>query len=244
MPSKRTLFRTLAVESVTNARRFFADAKRLKRVGSRGHAVAFAVLSIEESSKALIYRLVAEGVLRMVRRNPNHVTTFTENELLNHQFKHEVLASAFVEYLRYGPFYEVAERLRKPNFSKAEVRELVLRAVSAHRVMQVDLQGGGRAAQEIQRLLSLLKRLNDIKNRGLYVGHTNHRISRPRDVRTSELREVLELGEAAIEISEEALRRSYSERERQLQKETNKAMLSSIRRAQRRAAGKGKGPAV
>src|SRR5438093_9141861 len=72
MASRRVLFRTLAEESLGNARRFFLDAKRLRRVGSRGHAIAFAVLSIEESSKALLYRGVAEGVLRIVRKNPNH----------------------------------------------------------------------------------------------------------------------------------------------------------------------------
>src|SRR5437867_5933579 len=124
MASKRDLYQTLAQESVANARWFLADAKRLRRVGSRGHGAAFGVLSIEESSKALIYRMVAEGVLRIVRRNPNHITTFTENELLNHQFKQQVLANAFGEYLRYGPFYEAAESLRKPKFSKTEVREL------------------------------------------------------------------------------------------------------------------------
>src|SRR5438132_3369402 len=162
MAAKQVLFRRLAEESLANARRFFSDAKRLRRVGSRGHAAAFAVLSIEESSKALIYREVAEGVLRIVRKNPNHITTFTESELLNHQFKQRVLANAFGEYLRYGPFYEAAESLRKPKFSKTEVRELFLRAVHAHRIMAVDLQSGGRATQEVQRLGSLLDRLNDL----------------------------------------------------------------------------------
>ena len=225
-----------------NARQFFADAKRVRRVGSRGHAIAFAILSIEESAKALIYREVAEGVLRIVRKNPNHVTTFTESELLNHRFKHGVLANAIVEWLRYGPFYEVAAGLQKPSFSKTEVRELFLGAVYAHRIMQVDLQSGGRAAREVQRILNLLERLNDLKNRGLYVDHSNRRISTPKNVRTSELREVLELAEGAIEISTEALRRRYTEREKEFQKKANKAIVASIRRAQRRTRVTGKRP--
>src|SRR5205809_2539972 len=189
MASKRNLYQNLATESVTNARWFLADAKRLRRAGSRGHGAAFAVLSIEESSKSLIYRLVAEGVLRIVRKNPNHITTFTKNELLNHQFKQQVLANAFGEYLRYGPFYEAAESLRKQKFSKTEVRELFLRAVHAHRIMQVDLRSGGRATQEVQRLGSLLDRLNDLKNRGLtmsIIHREGYRRRRTRERGTSE----------------------------------------------------------
>jgi AbiV family abortive infection protein len=243
MASRRNLYQTLATESVANARWFLADAKRLRRVGSRGHAAAFAVLSIEESSKALIYREAAEGVLRIVQKKPNHITTFTENELLNHLFKQRVLANAFGEYLRYGPFYEVAEGLRKPKFSKSEVQELFLGAVHAHRVMQINLQSGGRATQEVQRLGNLLDRLNDMKNRGLYVDHSSGRILTPMDTRTRDLGEVLGLAENAIKIATESLHRSYSDREKQLQREANKAILSTIRRAQRRTVRKGKGPA-
>jgi len=242
MASKRNLYQTLAMESLANARWFLADAKRLRRVGSRGHGVAFAVLSIEESSKALIYRLVSLGVLRIVHRKPNHITTFTESELLNHQFKQRVLANFFVEYLRYGPFYEAAQGLRNTRYSKTEVQELILRAIHGHRVMQVDLQSGGRSAKEVQRLLSLLERLNDLKNRGLYVDHSNRSISTPKETRPRELREVLELAEGAIEIATEALHRSYSDRERQLQSEANNAILSTIRRVQRRTAKKRMGP--
>ena len=244
MASKRNLYQGLAMESIANASWFLADAKRLRRVGSRGHGAAFGVLSIEESSKALIYRLVALGVLRIVRKKPNHITTFTESELLNHQFKQRVLANFFIEYLRYGPFYEATRGLRKPKYSKTEVQELILRAIHGHRVMQVDLQSGGRSAQEVQRLLSLLERLNDLKNRGLYVDHSNRSISTPKEVRTRELREVLELAEGAIEIATEAMRQSYSDREKELQREANKAILSTIRRAQRRTAKKGKGPGL
>jgi AbiV family abortive infection protein len=236
MAPKRVLFRTLADDSLGNARRLFADAKRLKRVGSRGHAIAFAVLSIEESSKALLYREVAEGVLRIVRKNPNHLTTFTEGEILDHRFKHGLLSNAILEWIRYGTFYEVAEGLRKPRYSRAEVRDIVLRAVHAHRITQIELQSESRAAHELKRQLDLLAGLNDLKNRGLYVDHIHGKISRPSDIRPSELEAVLDLSKAAIEISAEALRRNYSEREKRLQRDANKALLATIRRARRRTA--------
>ena len=238
MASRRDLFRTLADESLGNARRFFSDANQLKRVGSRGHAIAFAVLSIEESSKSLLYREVAEGVLRIVRKNPNHVTTFTEGELLDHRFKHGLLSNSIVEWIRYGTFYEVAEGLRKPRYSRAEVRDLVLRAVHAHRITQVELQSGGRAAIEIQRQLELLARLNDLKNRGLYVDQLNGKILTPNAIKTGELGDVLELAQAAIEISSEALKRRYSEKEKRLQRDANKALLATLRRARRRGPAK------
>src|SRR2546428_14042468 len=110
--------------------------------------------------------------------------------------------------------------------------------------MQVDLQSGGRSAQEVHRLLSLLERLNDLKNRGLYVDHSNRSISTPKEVRTRELREVLELAKGAIEIATEAMRQSYSDREKELQREANKAILSTIRRAQRRIREDGQGPGL
>jgi AbiV family abortive infection protein len=232
----------MAAECLANARQLFRDAKRLKSAGSRGHAIALAILSIEESSKSLICREVSEGVLRIVSKNPNHVTSFTESELVNHRFKHGILANAFIGYLQYGPFYEVAERLRKPRFSKADVRDMILRAVHAHRIMQVDLQTGGRTVRDIQRVLVLLERLNDLKNRGLYVDDSKGKVVTPNQVRTKELEEVLGLAEAAIEISAETLRRPYSAREKQLQKDANAAMLSSLRTARRRAATNPKVP--
>ena len=210
----------------------------VRRAGSRGHGAAFAVLSIEESSKALIYRLVALRVLRIVRKNPNHLTTFTEGELLDHRFKHGLLSNAILEWIRYGTFYEVAEGLRKPRYSRTEVRDLVLRAVHAHRITQIELQSDSRAAQELKRQLELLAGLNDLKNRGLYVDHVHGKLSTPNDIRIRELEDVLDLAQVAIEISVEALRRSYSEQEKRLQRDANKALLATIRRARKRAAAK------
>ena len=118
------------------------------------------------------------------------------------------------------------------------MRDLVLRAVHAHRITQVELQSGGRAAIEIQRQLDLLARLNDLKNRGLYVDQINGKISTPNAVKAGELEDVLDLSEAAIEISAEALRRSYTDKEKRLQRDANKALLATLRRARKRSAAK------
>jgi len=172
------------------------------------------------------------------------VTSFTESELRDHRFKHGVLARALIDYVQYGPFYELAGQLRKPRFSKADVRELIHRAIHAHRILQVDLSSGGRTARDFQRILALLEQLNDLKNRGFYVGDSKGKVIRPKEIRPKDLAEVLGLAEGAIEISSETLHRPYSAREKKLQKEANAAMLSSIRTARRRTATKERRPLV
>ena len=59
----RILFRTLAEESLANARRFFSDANRLRRVGSRGHAIAFAVLIENGGYGGVAAAPVAAGIV-------------------------------------------------------------------------------------------------------------------------------------------------------------------------------------
>ena len=203
MPSKRDLYRRLCSESARNARHFLNDARKLKRGGSRGHAIALAVLSIEESAKARTYHEATEGILRVVCKNPNHMTTFQEKELLDHRFKHAVLANVLADYFRYAPFYEVIENLRKPSLSKDEVREIVVGAVHSYRLLQVDLASGGRAAREVQSIFGLLERLNELKNRGFYVDHASGQVLLPNDLSTRDLERLLELAEGTLEITTE-----------------------------------------
>ena len=235
LPSKRSLYRELSLESVRNAKQFLADAKRLRRARNRGHAIALAVLSIEEASKALVYHNAAEGVLRIVKKNPNHITTFQERELLDHRFKHAILAGLLAEWIRYAPFYEVAEGLRKPRLTKQEVREVILGAIHAHRLLQIDLASGGRTAKDVKDLFELLERLNDLKNRGLYVDHAGRRMLLPNDLNKRELERLLELGEGAIEMVSQLAKLHYTEREKRLQIEANKELLKRARRARVRS---------
>lgn len=195
------------------------------------------VLSVEESSKALIYHFAAEGVYRVVAKKPNHISTFTEKELLDHRFKHSFLASLFLDYLLYAPFYGALEtigRSRKTAIPKSDVRLLILQAIQGHRRLQVEMSGGGRAAKEVQRLFSLLQSLGAIKNRGLYVDHREGRVQSPRETPKEQLDDVLALAEGAIAMVEEASKRPYSVREKELQREENKRLLTAIRQARRR----------
>jgi len=236
LPSQRSLYRELSMESVGNAKHFLADAKRLKQARSRGHAIALTVLSIEEASKALVYHNAAEGVLRIVGKNPNHITTFQERELPDHRFKHTILAGLLAEWIRYAPFYEAAERLRKPRLTKEEVREVILGAIHAHRLLQVDLASGGRTAKDVKDLFELLEQLNDLKNRGFYVDHAGRRMLLPNDLTRRELERLLELGEGAIEMVSQLATLHYTEREKRLQIEANKELLKRARRARIRSA--------
>jgi len=198
-----------------------------------------AVLSIEESAKAIINRFAAEGVLKVVTKNANHITTFTERELLDHRFKHAFLAGMFAEWLRYAPFTLAVDNLRKSSFTKEEVKELMFRAVQAHKVLQVDLTSGGQTAKEMGTLFNLLENLNLMKNRGLYVDHANGRLFSPRNVRRAEVERTLQLAEGIVQMTSELHKRGLPEKEKRLQLDANKRLLDSIRRAKRRVAARG-----
>src|SRR2546422_2525101 len=76
MVAGRALYQRIADASSANARQLVRDAERLASAGSRGHASSLAILSIEESAKAIVYYLAAQGVYRIVKKKPNYVTTY------------------------------------------------------------------------------------------------------------------------------------------------------------------------
>ncbi len=241
----RKTYAALARSSLANARRHLSDANRLRKSGSRGHASGFAVLSIEESSKALIYHQAGAGILRIVERKPNRITTFSEKDLLDHRFKHAILGGLLVHWLQYAPFYESISRLRKATFTQAQVKDLVLRAIHAHQLLQIDLGSGGGLAREIRKVLGTIDNLNAIKNRGFYVDHAHGRIVSPHDTTKKQLDEVMTLADGALEMVTDFLQRGVSERERRFQKAASQSLLSAFRRAQRRAIlGQSTGPSV
>ena len=175
----------------------------------------------------------------MVTKNPNHLTTFTERELLDHRFKHAFLAGMFADWLRYAPFTLAVDNLRKSTFTKDEVKELMSRAVQAHRILQVDLASGGQTSKELRTLFSLLENLNLMKNRGFYVDYAHGKVLSPRNVRRAEVKRTLQLAEGIVQMTSEMHKRGLSEKEKRLQLDANKRMLESIRRAKKRAAASG-----
>src|SRR6266566_1201071 len=201
MPTGRSLYRRIADAARDNARQFLRDAERLASAGSRGHASSLAILSVEESAKAVVYYLAAQGVYRIVKRKPNYVTTFREQDLLNHRFKHAIVSNIFSEGLFYAPMLAQVSRLRKQEFTRDEVQQIMQKAVHAHRRLRIELASGGHATKSIKRLFELLESLDSHKNRGLYVDHQRASVSDPQEITRSQMREILDLAMEVFDMA-------------------------------------------
>lgn len=206
MVSGRALYRQLADASDKNARELLRNAYDLKSVGSRGHACALAVLAMEESAKALIYHIAAEGVVRIVKKNPNSVTTFRESDLLKHEFKHALISSELAHWINYAPFYDAINSITKDRLHRKEVEAMIVRAIHGHRRLQIELLSGGKAAMEAQQVFKLLESLNRRKNDGLYVGHAGRRLLAPNSITRKELKDVLDLADTIVSILSQVIR--------------------------------------
>jgi AbiV family abortive infection protein len=231
----RQLYRHLAEEAAKNARRFKQDAGVLRRRGSAGHACSIAILAVEEASKAIVYKLAAEGIFRIVKKNPNNISTFSESSLLEHRFKHAMIARVLIGALEYGPFQSAMESTRKKNFTRGEVESL-FRRVHAHQVLQAaELQSGGRASRELSQIMTTLGQLNGLKNDGLYVGHKNGKIGTPNGRARSELARVWQLAEITVTAASVAVRTEMDPRTREeWRKHTRIITAGLIRTAERR----------
>jgi AbiV family abortive infection protein len=200
MVSGRALYRQLADASDKNARELLRNAYDLKSWGSRGHACSLAVLAIEESAKAFVYYIASEGVVRIVRKNPNNLTTYKESDLLDHEFKHLLITGLLEDIINYGPFYEAIARIQKESLSRADVVRTIYRAIHAHQRQRLDFQSGGKRADEVKRIFQTLKTLNRMKNQGLYVGHKGNHVLAPNAVERKELKSVLDLADIVVEV--------------------------------------------
>jgi AbiV family abortive infection protein len=169
----RRVYRVLAEAAVENARSLMRDSRALQRRGSRGHAVSLNVLAIEEGSKALVYKLAAEGVFRIVRRNPNNISTYRERDLHDHPFKHGIATRFLIAAVSFAPFHQALGATRKKVFTRVEVEAILRRAHSIQAIHIAELQRGGQMARKIVRYSQTFGRLNTLKNSGLYVGHPN-----------------------------------------------------------------------
>lgn len=230
MVSGRALYRQLADASDKNARELLRNAYDLKSWGSRGHACALAVLAMEESAKALIYHIAAEGVFRIVKKNPNNVTTFRELDLLKHEFKHALISNELAHWLNYAPFYDAINSISKNKLHRKEVEAMIVRAIHRHKRVQIELLSGGKAAKEARQVFNLLESLNRKKNDGLYVGHAGRRLLSPNNITRNELKDVLDLADTITSIFSQAIREGIDPTQKKVMIEELRKSAKQIRR--------------
>jgi len=194
-------YERIAQASISNAKRLLRDAKELKSLGSRGHACASAILALEEGAKALIYFSASQGIIRIVEKNPNNVTTFTENDLMKHEFKHLIVAGEFEDWIDHGPFYAAMQGIRKDKLEKKEVVAVIHKAIHAHRRLKMDLATkSSMYAKEVTALHEVLSGLGIAKNKGLYVDHREGKMSIPADTDKKKLEHVIALAEVVLTV--------------------------------------------
>jgi len=235
MVSGRALYRQLTDASDKNARELLRNAYDLKSWGSRGHACAIAVLAMEESAKALIYHMAAEGVFRIVKKNPNYVTTFREADLLRHEFKHALIAAELADWLNYAPFLGAINSIAKDRLRRKEVEALITRAIHAHRRQVIEFRSGGKVAKETQQMFNLLESLNRRKNDGLYVGHTGGRLLVPNSMTRKELKDILELADTITSVFSQVVRERLAPTQKSVLIDEMKKSAKQIRRIRSKA---------
>jgi AbiV family abortive infection protein len=231
----RRLYLELADQSLVNSGEYLVDARILKSRGSRGHAVALSILSIEESAKAYLYKLAGEGVFRIVKRNPNGISTFSETQLLDHKFKHATIAKLLWQGLWYAPVTRVMAKTRRATFSRGQVERMLGDLLHEQELVNIELSTPGRKSSAIRKLFTILETANRSKNSGLYVGHHEGKVSRPSDFTRRRVSEWLDLAELTNVAAREIVHTAFGESIRVQSARSIRETASAVKLASKRA---------
>ncbi|MGA7846427.1 MAG: AbiV family abortive infection protein [Thermoplasmata archaeon] len=234
----RRLYQAVAEASAENARLLIEDGRALRRRGSVGHACALAILGMEEAAKALVYKQAAEGVIRLVRRNPNNLSTYSEKDLLNHKFKHGAITRLLIGSVEFAPFLQTLAASRKKVFSREDVVVILRRAHTRQWLQKTELERGGQAAKELQKMLRTLARLDGLKNDALYVGRVPHDVRHPNGIPPKEVSDVWEIANSVVKAAEETVATPFSKDQRREFAEQLRILSTQSRRLKRLAAKK------
>jgi AbiV family abortive infection protein len=195
----RHLYLHLAEKCYANAVVHFHDARALRRRGSRGHACSLAVLSVEESAKAVLYKLAGEGVYRIVSKKPNGISTYSESQLFDHKFKHAIVARLIYQGILSWPVQRVLAKTRKKTFTRRQVEPMLLDLLHEQEMQSIALRSNDRAFGSVKHIFELLEGSNSQKNSGFYVGHKSGRPVEPNDLPKKTLDEFVELAGVTLD---------------------------------------------
>jgi|GEM_PF-4770820 len=193
------------------------------------------VLSIEEAAKAYLYKLAAEGVYRIVAKKPNGVSTYSETQLFDHKFKHEIIARLIVQAILLSPLAKVLSKTRRTQFTRKEVEGMLADLLHEQQLMQIRLRPGGGPEKEIRRVFETLERANHRKNSGLYVGHKDGKITRPNDCTKKALKEGFELAGVVCESVGEILDLTLSPEQKRRAATSVREVAAALKLANARA---------
>ena len=235
----RKLYLAIASASFENALEFVRDAEALRRRGSRGHSYSLVVLGIEEAAKSYTYKLAGEGIFRIVSRKPNGVTSFSEDQLSEHKFKHQLIARLVIQGLASAPVAKVLAKTRKAHFSRAEVARMLADVLHQQQLLGFELRPERPAGKQFRRLFETLEKANGRKNSGFYVDTERGKVRRPNDCPKSTLREAFELADLALGGVGAVLDAKLSAADRRQNAAALREALAAARRVGPAVSGKG-----
>ncbi len=231
----RKLYRALADACLENAVDHFKDAEALRKRGRRGHAYSHAVLCIEEAAKAYLYKLAGEGVYRIVSKNPNAISTYSEKQLFDHRFKHTIIARIVVQSILYAPVHRVLAKTRAERFSRRKVEGMLVDLLHEQELQQIRMRSGGQGAAVVARVFAALEQANERKNLGFYVDQEDGKVLLPNVRSRKELREGLELAATILEAVDEFVGSTLSRETKERAANAFREVATALRRASVRA---------
>lgn len=238
----RRLYLAIAEASFENAVAHFKDSVALRKRGSRGHACSLAILSIEESARALSYKLAGEGVYRIVAKKPDGLSAYSESQLTDHKFRHGLIARLVYQGIVTSPIQRVLPKGMRGPFSRKQVELLTVKLFHEPEMLQIKLRTGGRAVAAVNRMFEILGHLNEWKNAGLYVGRRGGRISLPNDIPRKTLSEVLELAGVTLEEVGTVFEAKFEPAVRRQAAASVREVAAALRKASKRAPPSGGPP--
>lgn len=186
MASKKKMYLEVAHACYRNSRSLYLDSLALRKRRSSGHAYSLLVLSIEESVKAVTYRLAADGLVTFSEGDKKDALAVNEKDLLDHKIKHGILAMIIAVSITYSPFYTAFDGVRTRTLAVKKAKDMMMTAIARHQALIADLSDPKSAVSKMMtRFLKLTEELNEEKNAGLYVGRKGTSILLPNRVSRS-----------------------------------------------------------
>jgi len=176
----------MATACYLNSRKLYLDSLSLCSRKSAGHAYSLLVLSIEESVKAIIYRLAADGLVRFSEKGKDDPTAVNEEDLLDHKIKHKILVGIIAASITYAPFVNAFEGYHKKRIAVTKARDIMTNAIVQHQVLMANLSDPKSAASRtVTKFFEFAENLNREKNLGFYVGRKESVVLMPNRISRS-----------------------------------------------------------
>ena len=220
----------MAIACNSNARKLYYDSIALKKRRSIGHAHALQILAIEESVKAIIYRMAADGVVSLSNDSRKKIGVLREEDLMKHKVKHEILANIILSAVLYSPFSQAFDDVKEESIRVDQAKAIMTKAIAMHQRLVTDLQDPkSLLSKDLTRFIQFLSALNDEKNRSFYVDKKNFLIVTPNQIKSSKYHYWRKFLEDLLETTNELVKSGINPDQAKFLKESRIAISRRIK---------------